>query len=32
MAIEFYKDKSGFIVDSRDIDWFKHVVENGEGY
>lgn len=32
MAIEFYKDKSGFIVDSRDIDWFKHVVENGEDY
>ena len=32
MATEFYKDKSGFIVDSKDVNCFKNIIENKSGY
>lgn len=32
MAIEFYKDKSGFVVNSKYIDRCKWISENKEGY
>lgn len=32
MATEFYKDKSGFIIDSKRVNYYKRIVENRSGY